>query len=160
MFMGFAHPPSCGALVKPTSRKRPRPSQFLNGIDFWSFLSIEVVLLIIFMVHVPPNPYHRAPIDLAAVDHARPMPGAIREDALLITVTRDGNVFYGTNQMQSRDLPPAIHDAVLRGSERKVYLKVDARAKYGDAVLVIDQVRQAGIENIGIITEQRMPSPR
>lgn len=86
------------------------------------------------------------------------MPGAIREDALLITVTCDGNVLYGTHQVQSGELPPAIQDAIRRGSERKVYLKVDARAEYGDAVVVIDQVHQGGIENIGIITEQRMPS--
>ena len=97
------------------------------------------------------------PIDLAAVDHAKPMPGAVREDALLITVTRDGRIFYGTQQMQSGDLPTEIQDALRRGSEREVYLKVDARAMYRDAVAVIEQVRQAGIQNIGIITEQRQP---
>jgi biopolymer transport protein ExbD len=126
----------------------------LNGIDFWAFLSIEIVLLIIFMTYVPPNPYHRATIDLAAVHHARPMPGAIREDALVVTVTRDGNIFFGVRQMHPADLPPAIRNSVLGGAEQKVYLRVDARAKYGDAVLVIDQVREAGIQNIGLITEQ------
>ena len=143
--------------MKPAPQKRHRPSQFLNGIDVWAFLSIEIVLLIIFMTYVPPNSHHRASIDLAVVDHARPMPGAIREDALLVTVTRDGNVFLGTHQMHPTDLPPVIRNSVLAGAERKVYLKVDARAKYSDAVLVIDQVREAGIQNIGIITEQRHP---
>ena len=146
--------------MRPTPRKRLRPSQFLNGIDVWAFLSIEIVLLIIFMTYVPPNPYHRATIDLAAVDHARPMPGAIREDALLVTVTRDGNVFLGTQQIHPADLPPAIRNSVLSGAEQKVYLRVDARAKYSDAVLVIDKVREAGIENIGIITDQRRPTDR
>jgi len=144
-----------GAPVKHTPRKRHRPSQFLNGIDFWPFLSIQTVLLIIFMGNVPPHPFHGTSLDLAVVDHAKPMLSAIREDAMLVTVTRDGRVFYGTHQMRGDDLPPAIRDAVRRGSERKVYLKVDARAKYGDAVVVIDQVRQAGIENIGIITDRR-----
>ena len=96
-------------------------------------------------------------IDLAVVDHARPMPAAIREDALLVTVTRDGNVFLGTRQIHPADLPPAIRNSVLAGAEQKVYLRVDARAKYSDAVFVIDQVREAGIQNIGIITEQRHP---
>jgi biopolymer transport protein ExbD len=85
------------------------------------------------------------------------MPGAIREDALLVTVTRDGNVFFGVHQMHPADLPPAIRNSVLGGAEQKVYLRVDARAKYGDAVFVIDQVREAGIQNIGLITEQRQP---
>jgi biopolymer transport protein ExbD len=43
------------------------------------------------------------------------------------------------------------------GSERKVYLKVDTRAKYGDAAAAIDQIRESGIENIGLITDQRQP---
>ncbi len=143
--------------MKTTPRERRRPSQFLNGIDFWAFLSIQTVLLIIFMGNVPPHPFHGTSLDLAVVDHAKPMLSAIREDAMLVTVSRDGRVFYGTNQMQPDDLPPAIRDAVRQGSERKVFLKVDARAKYDAAALVIQQVSQAGIENIGIITEQRQP---
>jgi biopolymer transport protein ExbD len=79
---------------------------------------------------------------------------------MLVAVTRDGNVFYGTRQIQPGDLPVAIQDAVRRGSERKVYLKVDARAKYGDAAKIIDQIRRAGIQGVGIITEQREPAPR
>jgi biopolymer transport protein ExbD len=143
--------------VRPTPRKRPRPSQLLNGIDFWAFLSVEVALLIIFLVNLPSPHDNRSPVDLARTQHADPLPAALREDAMLVAVTRDGNVFYGTQQIQPNDLPTAIQDAVRRGSERKVYLQVDARAHYGDAVVVIDQVRQAGIENIGIITDQRPP---
>jgi biopolymer transport protein ExbD/biopolymer transport protein TolR len=88
------------------------------------------------------------------------MPGALREDAMLVAVTRDGNIFFGTYQMQYRDLRLAIRDCVRQGSERKVYLKVDARAKYGDAALAIDQIRLAGIQNVAIITDQRQPTPR
>ncbi len=87
------------------------------------------------------------------------MPSALREDAMLISVSRDGNVFFGTHQVRYNDLPESIRESVRHGSERKIYLKVDARAKYGDAALVIDQIRQAGIQNVGIITEQRQPTP-
>ena len=73
------------------------------------------------------------------------MPGALREDAMLISVTRDGNIFFGTHRIRSSDLPASIRESVRRGSERKVYLKVDARAKYGDAAAVIDEIRLVGI---------------
>ena len=144
--------------MKARSRKRPRPSQFLNGIDFWAFLSVELVLLMIFMVNVPSPHANRSPVDFARTEHATRMPGALREDTILVAVTRDGNVFYGTHQIQYGDLLTAIRESVRQGSERKVYLKVDARAKFGDAAAVIDQVRLAGIQNVGIITEQRQPA--
>ena len=141
--------------MKTKARKRPRPSRLLNGIDFWAFLSVELVLLMIFMVNGPSPHANRSPVDLARTDHAAPMPGALREDAILVAVTRDGNVFLGTRQMQNRDLPLAIQDSLRRGSERKVYLQVDSRAKYGDAAEAIDRIREAGIANIGLITDQR-----
>jgi len=141
--------------VKSRHRRRPRRSQFLNGIDFWPFLSVELVLLMIFMVSGPSPHANRSPVDFARTEHATPMPGALREDAMLISVTRDGNIFFGTLQIQWSDLPTAVRDSVRHGSERKVYLKVDARAKYGDAVVVIDQIRLAGIQGVGIITDQR-----
>jgi biopolymer transport protein ExbD/biopolymer transport protein TolR len=144
--------------VKTRPRKRPRPSQFLNGIDFWAFLSVELVLLMIFMVNAPSPHANRSPVDFAKTEHATPMPGALREDAMLITVSRDGNVYFGANQIRCNDLPASIRESVRRGSEKKVYLKVDARAKYGDAALIIDQIRQAGIHDVGIITEPRQPT--
>jgi len=88
------------------------------------------------------------------------MPGAVREDAILVAVTRDGNIFFGSNNVRDSDLPVLIRESVRRGSERKVYLKVDARAKYADAALVIDQVALVGIQNVGIITEQLPPTPK
>ena len=109
----------------------------------------------IFMVSGPSPHANRSPVDFARTEHATPMPGALREDAMLISVTRDGNIFFGTLQIQWSDLPTAVRDSVRHGSERKVYLKVDARAKYGDAVVVIDQIRLAGIQGVGIITDQR-----
>jgi biopolymer transport protein ExbD len=139
-----------------TSRKRHRPSEFLNGIDSWAFLSTPLVLLIVFIV-TPNHPPHGTALELARTNHAAPMHSAVREDAMLITVTRDGHFFYGMHQVRPDDLALAMRDSVEQGSEKKVYLRVDARARYSDAVLVIDQVREAGIQQIGIITEQRQP---
>jgi biopolymer transport protein TolR len=109
----------------------------------------------IFMVNGPSPHANRSPVDLARTDHGTPMPGALREDAILVAVTRDGNVFFGTHQIQRSDLCLAIQDSLRHGSERKVYLKVDTRARYGDATSVFDQVRSAGVQNVGIITAQR-----
>ena len=143
--------------MKP-SRRKPRPSQFLNGIDLWAFPCVQLVLLIILMPVVVTHPLHT--VDLARTEHPTTMPGASREDAMLVALTRDGNIFFKTAQVSSDQLPSRIRESLHNGSERKVYLKVDARAKYSDAAAVIVQIRQAGVEDVGIITEQREPPPR
>src|ERR1700687_4928732 len=134
--------------MKAKARKRPRPSQFLNGIDFWAFLSVELVLLMIFMVQ--PTPFHAWSGQLARTDHAAPMHSAIREAAMLITVSRDGNVYFGAGQIQLDRIPARIQDSLRHGSERKVYLKVDARAKYGDAAAAIDQSEKPALKILGL----------
>ena len=134
--------------MKAKARRRSRPSRFLNGIDFWAFLSVELVLLMIFMVQ--PTPFHAWSGQLARTDHAAPMHSAIREAAMLITVSRDGNVYFGAGQIQLDRIPARIQDSVRNGSERKVYLKVDTRAKYGDAVAAIDQSEKPALKILGL----------
>ena len=80
------------------------------------------------------------------------MLGAHREDATIVTVTRDGNVFVANTQVQLADLPSQIAKSLAQGGERKIYLKRDAQAKYGDVKAVIECIKAAGIENIGLIT--------
>jgi hypothetical protein len=45
-----------------------------------------------------------------------------------------------------------LQNRLAQGGERKIYLKADARAKYGDVEAVIECIKGAGIENIGLIT--------
>ena len=80
------------------------------------------------------------------------MPGAHREDATIVTVTRDGNVFVGNTQVQLADLPSQIAKSLAQGGEPKGHLEADARAKYGDVKAVMECMKGAGIENIGLIT--------
>ena len=88
------------------------------------------------------------------------MPDANREDALTITVTRDGHVYFRTQQVMLNDVPNQIRQALKEGARPAVFVHADTRAKYGDVAAVIDQVRQAGIQHVGIITSQRQPLPR
>ena len=80
------------------------------------------------------------------------MPGARREDATIVTVTRDGNVFLGNTQVQLPDLPSQITKSLAQGGERKVYLKADARARYVDVKALIEMLKKTGIQNVGLLT--------
>ena len=82
------------------------------------------------------------------------MPGALKEDALRVMVTRDGQVYLCDSHLMYGDLTDEIRERVRNGAEKKVYLAVDARAKYGDAKAVLDQIRMAGIGNVSFLTEE------
>jgi biopolymer transport protein ExbD len=67
-----------------------------------------------------------------------------------VYVTRDGRVFFCDLQVVPEDLPEVVRRAIQGGAEKKVYLAVDARAKYGDAA-VPGEIGKAGIREICIL---------
>jgi len=50
------------------------------------------------------------------------------------------------------ELPNRIRDATLNGAEKKVYLAVDVRARYGDVEAVLAQIRLAGLQKVCFLT--------
>jgi biopolymer transport protein ExbD/biopolymer transport protein TolR len=114
---------------------------------------IMLVLLIIFMV-VTPMLQKNKPVDLARTNTARDMQDADKEDAIVVAVTRDGNIFLGNTQVQKADLTGEVKDRISNKLDKTVYLKSDARAKYGDVVAVVDEIRSAGVDQLGLLTER------
>lgn len=98
-------------------------------------------------------PDHMWSADLAALQHAKALPMANREDAIWITVTRDGSVYFQNSRTHLDQLPNKIHDAVLNGAEKRIYLNVDARAKYGDVRALLPYIQLSGIENVSFLAE-------
>ena len=99
---------------------------------------------------------HATPIhsvDLPTVAHARRLPFALREDAIKITITRDGAIYFRGQKIRPQFLPNQIRNALYGSAERRIYLLADARAKYGDVKAVILQIQYSGVENISILAE-------
>ncbi len=136
-----------------------RPNQLISTINVAGFAGVMIVLLYLFM----PVEYHGqrgAYVDYPKVGHPVSMPHANREDALVITVSRDDKVFFRNDPVRLDDLPARILEGVKQGAEKKVYIKADARAKYGWVAEVLDNVRSAGIEKIAFLVDQRRaPTP-
>jgi len=112
-----------------------------------------MALLIMFM-SLPSGTRHKS-VDLVLARFAVAQPNALREDVIKITLTRDGSVFFGYIQVHSDEIAKIIEGRVKAGAERKVYLAVDARSRYGDVKPVLDQVRYAGIRQICILAERQ-----
>ena len=117
----------------------------------WGFVSIMLVFLFMFM---PLTVVHqRGGVDLAPTYHATSMPGALKEDAILVSLTSDGNIIFRDHRIRLEELATEIQKSVRNGAEKKVYFNVDARAKYGRAKQALEQIQVAGIEKISLLTQ-------
>ncbi len=144
---------------RPSNALRKRRIIPFTMIELSGLASIMVFFLVLFMLPAfLPNP-HRINVDLSATDHPKAMPGALREDALQVAVTRDGTVYLNERHVNTRDLISLLQEGVREGSERKVYLTADARARYGDVKAVGDLIHQAGIENVALMTAETRHNP-
>ncbi len=114
---------------------------------------VMLVLLIIFMV-ITPMLQKDVSVDMVRTNNPREMPDADKEDAIVVSVTRDGNVFMGAVQTAVDELSVKVQELVATRVDKTVYIKSDARAKYERVVAVIDEVRSAGVDQLGLLTEE------
>src|SRR5271156_1888211 len=114
---------------------------------------IMLVLLIIFMV-VTPMLQKSLPVDMARVNNAHEMQDADKDDAIIVAVTRDGTIYLKNTKISKDDITGKIKVFFPARLDKTVYVKSDARAKYGDVVAVVDEIRSAGVDQLGLLTEQ------
>lgn len=137
-------------------REAKRRPQFYSYLNLWPFVGVLLALFIMFLMGGPPI-HGDITLDLPNVFHATAQPHARAEDAMKVYVTRDGRVYFRNTKVQAKSLPILIRGAVGDGAERKVYLAVDARARYGDAAAVVDEIGKAGIREICVLAWKREP---
>jgi biopolymer transport protein ExbD/biopolymer transport protein TolR len=96
-----------------------------------------------------------APVDLARTSNAIRMPDADRTDALIVSVMRDGKIFLGSESVTSQTLTQKLQDRLTLRTNKIVYVRADARARYGALAGAVDGVRSAGADQLGLLTEQK-----
>jgi biopolymer transport protein ExbD/biopolymer transport protein TolR len=135
--------------------KRDEGSKVSSEINVTPMVDVMLVLLIIFMV-VTPMLQKGISVDMAKVNNPEQMPDADKEDALLVSITRDGKVYFGSEQVQDVDnLTTKVKDRLANKADKRVYVKADMRTRYGGVVKVVDSVRAAGVDDLGLLTEQK-----
>jgi biopolymer transport protein TolR len=134
-------------------RVRSRTNRLRSQIDMTVFAGVVLVLLFVFMTITPPM--MRRPIELAKADHPVPMPGAEREDALIVSIQRDGKIFFDPTQVGPEDLVGKIKDRLRHGAPRPVYVKADARAHFHAVAETVEDIRNAGMDRVVLLTERR-----
>jgi biopolymer transport protein TolR len=126
-----------------------------SNINVTPMVDVMLVLLIIFMV-ITPMLQKGQSVELAKTTNPIQMPDADKEDALIVAVQRDGKIFFDTSQIHNpADLTDKIKDRIANRVDKRVYVKADARAHYKWVVEVVDNVRSAGVSELGLLTEQK-----
>jgi len=137
--------------------KKHRMAAVNSDINVTPMVDVMLVLLIIFMV-ITPMLQKGVSVELVKTDNPIQMPDADKEDAVLVAVMRDGTIFLGSDKIAADQLTAKVKDQLANKTDKRIFIKADARAKYGDVVDVVDNVRAAGVDELGLLTEQRKQS--
>jgi biopolymer transport protein TolR len=138
--------------------KRNEGAKVSSDINVTPMVDVMLVLLIIFMV-VTPMLQKGVSVDMAKVENPTPMEDADKEDALLVSITRDGTVYFGTEKITTDNLTTRVKDRLANKPDKRVYVKADMRTRFGGVVQVVDSVRAAGVDDLGLLTDQRKTAP-
>jgi biopolymer transport protein ExbD/biopolymer transport protein TolR len=125
-----------------------------SNINVTPMVDVMLVLLIIFMV-ITPMLQKGVSVDMAKTTNPVPLQDADKEDALIVAVQRDGAVFFDSQKVSPEELTQKVKDRVQSRSNKEVFIRADARAKYKPVVDVVDDVRSAGVDQVGLLTEQK-----
>jgi len=127
----------------------------VSEINVTPMVDVMLVLLIIFMV-ITPLLSKGQTVEFAKAKNAVAMKAADAEDAILVAVTRNGETFLmpGNTRVSPEELPSKVSDLLTGRLDKTVYIKSDARARYGAVEEVVDFLRAAGVDELGLLTEQ------
>jgi biopolymer transport protein ExbD len=139
--------------------KRDEGKKVNSNINVTPMVDVMLVLLIIFMV-ITPMLENKVNVTLAQTENAVAMEDASKEDAITIAITRDSKVFLGQDQTSLADLGPKVSDLLKDKTSKMVFFRSDARAHYGTVMDAIDAVRTTGVDEVGLLTENRQPSTK
>ena len=114
---------------------------------------IMLVLLIIFMV-VTPMLSKGLSVELAKVSNPVDMPNADKDDAVIVGISASGDIYLGSTKTDISQIADQVRDRISNRLDKTVFVKSDGRAKYGDVVKVVDEIRSAGVDNVGLLTDR------
>lgn len=127
--------------------------QVNSDINVTPMADVMLVLLIIFMV-ITPMLQKGISVDMAKTNNPVDMTEADKEDSVILAVTRDGYYYLNQDRVSIDDISSKVNDLLVGRLDKTIFLKGDFRAKYGDVVKLVDNLRAAGIDKIGLLTER------
>ncbi len=124
-------------------------NQLMSDINVTPFVDVMLVLLIIFMV--------TAPMMTQGVDVSLPKttsePLSSEEDHIVVTIDSNNRIYINDYHVTLDFLKEKLRKIFQGRSDREVYLRADKGIPYGVVVRVMSEIKGAGIERLGMVTE-------
>src|SRR6266850_2577861 len=117
-------------------------------INIIPLVDVVLVLLLIFMLTAPMM-YRGIDVNLP---RAAAKPTAV-EERLVLTLTKERALYLNDKRIAPGTLDTSLRAAFTNRTDKTLYLKADAGLAYGAVIETMDQVRRAGIERLGMVTE-------
>ena len=134
---------------------RSRDRRVLSEINVTPLVDVMLVLLVIFMVTAPML-QRGTDVQLPQAQHS----DLKEQNRLTLTLTREGRIFLNNDEIPRAELRERLV-AITRGRDRTVQFRGDSQVSYGLVIEVMDGMKAAGIDTVGMITERssRVPNP-
>jgi biopolymer transport protein TolR len=124
-------------------------SPFMSDINVTPLVDVMLVLLIIFMV--------TAPMMMQGINVSLPKttskPLPAEKEHLIITVDRSQQIYINDYKVALEALQTKLKKIYEGRSDKKVYLRADKGVPYGVVMRVMSEVKNAGVEKLGMVTE-------
>ncbi|BBO88893.1 protein TolR [Desulfosarcina ovata] len=123
--------------------------RLMSDINVTPFVDVMLVLLIIFMV--------TAPMMVQGVDVALPevsaKPMVTEKENITVTIDRESNVYINDFQVRMDFLRDKLEKILQGQTDREVFFRADKDVSYGMVVSVMAEIKAAGVEKLGMVTD-------
>jgi len=124
----------------------------MSQINVTPLVDVMLVLLVIFMVTAPMM-QQGVQVNLPKAEtKALPAP----EESVVVSIERSGKVFINATEIPASDLRTKLRDMFSARTKKEVFLKADTDVPYGEVVKTMAEIKGAGVERLGMVTESSM----
>ncbi len=127
----------------------------VSEINVTPLVDVMLVLLVIFMITAP-KLEQGVKVDLPEVTA---VPLATSKDELVLSITGDRKIYIDRYEVDIKDLRPRLEQVMSKRSSRELYLRADKDVEYGFVVKALAEVRKAGVDSLGMVTEPERVKP-
>jgi len=124
-------------------------------INVTPLVDVMLVLLIIMML-VAPMLQQGVSVKLPTASNTVDKPEV--QGQTVVAIGRDKQMYLNAKPVQESDMATKVNELLENAKEKIVLIKADEEVEYGAVMAAMDQLRQAGIEDIGLITERKKGS--
>ena len=127
----------------------------VSEMTITSLADVATTLLIIFIVAGVSASLSRSGIDvnLPRTSVAKPKVGT----GVVVSITKNQEIYVDQRQIALKDFNSALNQALSKKGTDRVFLQADAAVAYGIVIDVVGKIREAGIENLGLVAEPKLP---